>query len=50
MSSLENDVAKVAKENGGNAVIRVASEAETVGSVGNTFGSAQGNANTVRIP
>ena len=47
MSSLESDVAKLAKENGGDAVVLVASEAETVGSVGNTFGSAQGNANTI---
>ena len=46
MSSLESDVAKLAKENGGDAVILVASEAETVGSVGNTFGRAQGTANT----
>ena len=46
MSSLEGDVAKLAKENSGDAVILVASEPETVGSVANTFGSARGNAYT----
>ncbi len=44
MSSLEGDVANVAKQNGGDAVIVVRSEAETVGTVGSTFGQAQGNA------
>lgn len=47
MSSLDSDVAKLAKENGGDAVILVASEAETVGTVGSSYGSARGNANTV---
>jgi len=47
MSSLEGDVAKLAKENGGDAVILVGSEAETVGTVGSSYGNAQGNANTV---
>lgn len=46
MSSLESDVAKLAKENGADAVILVGSEAETVGTVGSSYGSAQGNANT----
>jgi len=47
MSNLESSVAEVAKKNGGNAVILVSSEAETVGMVGNSFGGAQGSATTV---
>jgi hypothetical protein len=46
MSGLESDVAKLAKENGGDAVILVSSEAETVGTVGSGYGQAQGTANT----
>jgi hypothetical protein len=46
MSGLESDIAEVAKKNGGDAVILVSSEAETVGTVGNSVGSAQGSANT----
>jgi hypothetical protein len=44
MSSLEKDVAELAKKNGGDAVILMASDAETVGVVGNSFGSASGTA------
>jgi hypothetical protein len=47
MSGLEADVANVAKQNGGDAVILVVSEAETVGTVGGSYGQAQGNANRV---
>jgi hypothetical protein len=46
MSGLESDIADVAKQNGGDAVILVSSEAETIGSVGNTFGQVQANANS----
>ena len=46
MSSLESDIAKVAKENGGDAVILMSSDAETIGVVGHSFGSVHGNANT----
>ena len=46
MASLESDVAKVAKANGGDAVILLSSEAETVGAVGNSFGGARGSAHT----
>jgi hypothetical protein len=48
MSNLESDVAKVTKENGGDAVILVSSEAETVGAVGNSAGSARTYGNTTR--
>ena len=41
MSGLENDIADVAMKNGGEAVILVSSEAETVGAVSNSIGSAQ---------
>lgn len=41
MSSLEKDVAEVVKNNGGDAAILMASEAETVGMIGNAF--ATGN-------
>ena len=47
MSSLESDIAAVAKKNGGDAVVLIAVEAETVGTVGSNYGSAQGSANTV---
>jgi hypothetical protein len=43
MASLEKDVANVVKKNGGDAAILMASEAETVGTVGNAFGAANGN-------
>lgn len=43
MSSLESNVAAVAKQNGGDAVILVSSEAETVGQVGNSYGTANAN-------
>jgi len=46
MSTLEGDVADVAKANGGDAVILVSAEAETVGTVGHSFGQANGTANT----
>jgi len=46
MSSLETDVAAAAKTNGGDAVILVSSEAETVGTTGSSRGSAQGRANS----
>jgi hypothetical protein len=44
MSSLESDVASAAKASGGDAVILVAAEAETVGAVGTGFGGARANA------
>lgn len=46
MSGLESSVAEVAKKSGGDAVIQVSSEAETVGAVGNSYGNAQGTATT----
>lgn len=46
MSNLEGSIAEVAKKNGGDAVIQVSSEAETVGVVTNNYGSAQGSATT----
>jgi hypothetical protein len=36
MNSLESDIARVARSNGGDAVILMRSEAETVGAVGNS--------------
>lgn len=44
MSNLEGSIAEVAKKNGGDAVIQVSSEAETVGIATNNYGSAQGSA------
>lgn len=44
MSNLEGSIADVAKKNGGDAVILMASESETLGFVGTSFGSAQGSA------
>jgi hypothetical protein len=46
MSNLEGSIAEVAKKNGGDAVIQVSSEAETVGVVTNNYGTAQGTATT----
>lgn len=50
MSHLESDVAEAAKKAGGDAVILVSSEAETVGMVGagntNTQAQAYGNRNS----
>lgn len=43
MASLEKDVALVAKKNGADAVILMASDAETIGSVGNAFVQRSGN-------
>ncbi len=52
MSSLETDVAAAAKGAGGDAVILVGAETETVGAVGNSFGGIRANSaasgNTVR--
>jgi hypothetical protein len=44
MGSLEKDVAKIAKENGGDAVLLLASDAETVGYVGSSNATTQANA------
>jgi len=46
MSRLDSDVAKVARSNGGDAVILLSSGAEIVGTVGNSFGGAQGSAHS----
>ena len=46
MSNLESSVAEVAKKNGGEAVILVASGDETIGVVGNSFGGFNGNVNS----
>ena len=46
MSSLESDVAALAKANGGDAVITSASESETVGTVGSGNSTATGTANS----
>jgi len=46
MSGLEGDIADVAKKNGGDAVILVKSEAETVGILSNSTGNASGTAIT----
>ncbi|MDB5872107.1 MAG: hypothetical protein JWQ07_1549 [Ramlibacter sp.] len=43
MASLEKDVAQVAKKNGADAVILMASDAETVGVVGTAFGQRSGS-------
>lgn len=44
MSSLETDVAQIAKKNGGDAVIIMWAEAETIGVIANNFGSTSGTA------
>jgi hypothetical protein len=46
MAGLEKDVAELAKKNGGDAVILMASETETVGSVGMASGTARSFGNT----
>lgn len=46
MSGLQKDVAKLAKESGGDAVILVAANAETVGFVGRSQATATGSGNT----
>lgn len=46
MAGLEGDIADVAKKNGGDAVILMKSEAETVGIISNSTGSATGTATT----
>jgi len=46
MASLESSIAEVAKSNGGDAVILVSSEAETVGVINNSSTSIDGTART----
>ena len=46
MASLESDFAEVAKSKGGDAVILVSSDSETVGAVGASNGMATGTANS----
>ena len=47
MSSLESDIAELAKNKGGDAVISISSESEVVGLIGQNFGSATGSATTM---
>jgi hypothetical protein len=48
MSNLEGSIADVAKKNGGDAVLLLSSEAETLGMFGGSFGGAQGTATVNR--
>ena len=47
MSHLNSDVAKIAKQAGGDAVIVVSSDVDTVGAVGGGFGSTNASAQAV---
>jgi hypothetical protein len=46
MSNLDSDIADVAKKNGGDAVILMDSNAETIGTVGNAFSTSNGSSMT----
>jgi hypothetical protein len=47
MSNLESDIAEIAKNQGGDAVISISSESEVVGGIGQNFGTATGSATTM---